>query len=70
MSIDFKRIQEAVEARDAFLKENPQLLPLQKKIQEVLNKAGPNKHNRQAALQELMLNTWFQILEVWDRKGE
>lgn len=63
--IDFNAIKEAVRKRDEFLAENPHLQPLQDEINRVLANAGPDKHNRQAALQQLMLNTWFKITEVW-----
>lgn len=68
MSVDFNKIKEAVAKRDAFLAEHPELQPLQDKINEVLRNAGSDVHNRQAALQALMLDTWFQVVDVWQGK--
>ena len=68
-NIDFNKIKEAVRQRDDFLEEHPELQPLQDEINEVLKKAGKNHHNRQVALQTMMLNSWFRIVEVWERKG-
>lgn len=60
----FERIKQAVETRDKFLLEHPELLPLQEKINTELEKAGDNLHNRQVVLQKMMLDTWFKITEV------
>ena len=69
MSVDFNEIKRLVEARNEFLAENPQYLPLQEKINEVLKNAGNNSHNRQVALQKVMLDTWYQVVEVWEGKS-
>lgn len=60
----FEKIKEAVEKRDLFLEEHPELLPLQEEINEVLRKAGSSHHNRQVALQTMMLESWFRITKI------
>lgn len=60
---DFEAIKEAVDKRNMFLAQHPEYQYLQDEIDEVLKKAG-NNHNRQVALQTMMLNTWYRILEV------
>lgn len=62
--IDFNKIKNAVEERDAFLAEHPELQGLQDKINEVLEKAGKDHHARQVALQQMLLNTWWEITKV------
>ena len=66
--IDFEKIKEAVRARDQFISENPQIQVFQDQINDVLKKAGSNSHNRQVALQTFMLETWAQIVDVWEKK--
>jgi len=66
MSVDFNKIKEAVERRNEFLAEHPELQPLQDEIDDILKIAGKNHHNRQVALQTKMLNTWTKIVEVWE----
>lgn len=63
--IDFSKIKEAVEDRKKFLDENPETRPLQKEIDELLRKVGKDHYQRQLALQTKMLNTFFQIVDVW-----
>ena len=65
--VDFNKIKEAVELRNQFLSEHPELQPLQDRINIILEKAGNDSHNRQAALQELMLSTWYKIVEEWEK---
>ena len=67
-NIDFNQIQEAVKARDEFLQEHPELQPLQDAINQILEKSGKNHHSRQVAIQTLMLNTWHQVVGVWEGK--
>jgi len=55
--------------RDDLLKEHPELQPLQDKIDKVLTKAGSNQTNRCAAIQNLMLSTWAEIVPVWTEDG-
>lgn len=63
--IDFYKIKEAVERRNIFLVENPEVQPLQNEIDELLKSAGKDHYKRQVVLQEKMLNTLFQIVEVY-----
>ena len=61
MEIDFQKIKNAIEQRDAYLAQHPELMPLQMQINDLLNKAGTNKRSRNIALQILMLETWSKI---------
>ena len=62
--IDFNEIKKLVQERDVYLALHPELQPLQDEINTVLNKAGNNTQRRNQALQELMLNTWYEIVEA------
>lgn len=64
--VDFNKIKEATEKRDQFLKENPQLQPLQDKINELC--LGKTNYERQVIIQQLMLNTWYEVVNVWEKK--
>ena len=64
----FKVIKDLVEKRDKYLAEYPELQPLQDEINEVLLNAGSDFHERNRALQELMLNTWCRVIGVWEGK--
>lgn len=66
--MDFEKIKRAVEQRNQFLAENPQLEQLQEKINKVLAKAGKDPYKRQVALQELILNKWYEIVHTWEDK--
>lgn len=59
----FEKIKEAVEKRDAFLLEHPELQPLQDEINNIVYKCA-NSQQRQQKIQELLLNTWFKITEI------
>jgi hypothetical protein len=61
MGIDFQKIKHAVEQRDEYLSQHPELIPLQIQINKLLNNAGNNKRARNIALQLLMLETWSKI---------
>lgn len=65
--MDFNKIREAVEKRDEYLKEHPELQPLQDEINKLLKDAGNNVHNRQVAIQTAMLNTWYKIIDAWEK---
>jgi hypothetical protein len=59
----FAKIKVAVEARNAFLAEHPELQPLQDEIDETLKKFRSNDyHNRCVAIQTMLLNTWTKIV--------
>jgi hypothetical protein len=58
---NFHKIREAVEARNKFLSEHPELMPLQLEIEETLRKGGANLRNRQALLQDLMLKKLSEL---------
>lgn len=64
MSIDFNQIKEAVQKRDEFLKEHPELLPLQEEINQLLAKAGSDKRKRNVLLQQMLLESWFRITQI------
>lgn len=64
MPVDFEKIKEAVEKRNEFLAQHPEYQWLQDEIDETLKKIGNNHHNRQAAIQTMMLNTWFRITKL------
>lgn len=64
MSTDFNKIKDLVKKRDVFLAEHPELMALQEEINRILMEAGPNKHNRNVALQSMLLKTWFRITEI------
>ena len=61
MSIDFNDIKKAVQNRDDFLRQNPELLTFQEKINQGLSQVGDDIKKRNIFLQQLMLETWFQI---------
>ena len=44
------------------LEEHPELKELQDKIDEALEKAGDNTHNRNVVIQEMMLETWYDVV--------
>jgi len=49
----FERLRQAVEARDAFLKEHPELQPLQDEITRLMRQMG-SPHNRMALLDSML----------------
>ena len=67
-SVDFNKIKEAVRVRDEFLLQHPELQPLQSAINKILLIPNKNFYARQIALQVLMLDTWHQIIGVWENK--
>lgn len=64
MPVDFEKIRELVEQRDKFLEEHPELYELQEQINKVLRDAGNDPVKRSAALQQLLLNSWWRITEI------
>lgn len=64
MRIDFNKIKEAVQKRDEFLREHPELEPLQEEINALLMNAGNDKRKRNVLLQQLLLESWSRITQV------
>lgn len=64
MSVDFNEIKKAVQRRNEFLAEHPELQPFQDEINRVLQRAGNNRQVRNAVLQQMLLKTWLKILDV------
>jgi len=64
MGIDFNQIKEAVQKRDEFLQEHPELMPLQEEINRLLLKAGNDKRKRNMMLQQLLLESWYRITKI------
>lgn len=64
MNIDFNVLKGAVQRRNQFLAEHPELQPFQDEINRVLARAGKDKHARNVALQTMLLKTWFKIIET------
>lgn len=69
----FEKIQKAVEARDRFLAEHPQLMPFQKEIERLLRCAG-SMENRMTLLGSMMHEKLFELSQtcseakkVWER---
>lgn len=67
-NVDFNKIKELRHKIQKLLEQYPELQELQDEIDRELDKCGNNKHNRQAKLQEMMLNKWYEIVEVWGKK--
>jgi hypothetical protein len=61
----FEVIKKAVEARNQFLAENPEMQAFQDEIEDRLKKAG-NSNNRQVILREMMLERVHAIGELWE----
>jgi len=65
----FAKVKEAVEKRNQFLAEHPELQPLQDEIDEMLKKfKTKDYHNRCVAMQTKMLDTWWKFVEAWEGK--
>lgn len=64
MSAEFQKIKEAVQRRDEFLREHPELIPLQEEIFQMLSAAGTDSKKRSRLLQERLLDTWSQITRI------
>lgn len=64
MGIDFNQIKEAVQKRDEFLQEHPELMSLQEEINRLLLKAGNDKRKRNMMLQQLLLESWYRITKI------
>ncbi len=62
----FERIRKAVEARDRFLKEHPELQPLQEEITALMQKLG-SRENRMAVLDGMMRE---KLMELQRRLSE
>jgi len=69
----FEKIQKAVEARDRFLAEHPELMPFQKEIERLLRCAG-SMENRMTLLASMMHEKLFELSQtcseakkVWER---
>ena len=48
-------LKKAIEARDKFLEQHPHLIPLQQKIDQILEKVGPDPLLRSSAIHILMM---------------
>ena len=59
----FEKIQKAVEARDLFLAEHPELMPFQKKIERRLRCAG-GIENRMTLLRSMMDEKLFKLSQT------
>ena len=57
-----KEIAKLQEEIEKLLKEHPELQEIQDKIDEALEKAGDNVHNRNVVVQEMLLETWCDIV--------
>lgn len=64
----FEKIKTLVEQRNELIAQKPELQALQDEIDEALLKAGNNKHERNRVLQEKLLNSWYRIVDAWDKK--
>jgi len=62
LDIDFNKIRSLREEIAKLLKERPEFIPLQKEIDLALEKAGNNKMNRCAVIQNMMLTKWMEIV--------
>lgn len=64
MGTDFNKIKEAVQKRDEFLREHPELEPLQDEINQLMKNAGSDKRKRNVLLQQLLLESWSRITQI------
>ena len=62
--IDFNKIKDLVRQRDEFLAAHPELQPLQDEVNKQLKKAGNDIQRRNAVIQNMLMNTWFEITKV------
>ena len=54
MEIDFEKIKQLRKEINRLLEQKPELIPFQKQIDAELAKAGNNRHNRMAILENMM----------------
>ena len=64
MDVDFIQIKEAVQKRDDFLRDHPELIPLQDEINRALIEAGCDKRKRNSLLQLMLLESWSRITRI------
>jgi hypothetical protein len=64
-NIDFKKLEELIEQRDSFLKENPHLMPLQLEI-DTRMKGAINRLDRNLILQNMMYKKVQELKEALD----
>lgn len=64
MTNDFEVIREAVQKRDQFLNDHPELRPMQEEINHLLAMAGPDKRKRNILLQQLLLESWYRMTGI------
>lgn len=64
MGVDFFQIKEAVQKRDDFLRDHPELIPLQDEINRVLIEVGSDKRKRNTLLQLMLLESWSRITRI------
>ena len=67
MDVDFEKIKSLVAKRDAFLREHPELQPLQEEVNAELYKAGNDIQRRNAVIQNMMLNSWYRVVDTWKK---
>jgi ribosomal protein S24E len=60
--IESSRYAKALKRRDLFLKSHPELVPLQREIDEKLRKAG-SLHNRLVIIRNLMMDSFLEMDE-------
>jgi len=60
--IDHALIAKLEKQLEELLKERPELVMLQKRVELLLTRAGDNQHNRCTAIQEMMLEIWSGII--------
>jgi hypothetical protein len=65
----FNAIKKAVQERDEFLEQHPELADFQDRISKHLRECT-STHNKQAMLQDLMLNSLLEIAKVWEGKDK
>lgn len=67
--VDFKKIKECREEINKLIQERPELKSYQEEIDRELAKAGNNKHNRMAVLENLMMEKIIELKKQWAELG-
>lgn len=60
----FGKIKERVKERDELLEEKPNLRPLQDKYEDLMKKAGSNRHNRCVLAQKLLMEHFNKMRDA------
>ena len=63
ISIESSRYAKALKERNQFLRNHPELAPLQREIDEKLKKAG-STHNRLVIIRNLMMDSFLEMDEM------